>query len=144
MRIERECFTGEAYTKEQTLSLLRSPNAISLLARVNGEVAGFIIGMVEGISKVKAGHLYTIDVAVKHRRKSIGIKLLNKLEEHFMKSGAQISYLEVRVDNHAARRLYHKQGYVNVEPLTDYYSAGVRGLRLKKELEPKQKFSSEL
>jgi len=144
LKIERECFTIEAFTKEQIVSLLRNPDATGLLVRVNDEVAGFIIGLIENYGTIKAGHVYTIDVAVNYRRRGVGIKLLKEMEKAFMKKGAETSYLEVRVDNQAARRLYGKQGYVKIEPLDDYYSSGVHGVRLKKQLKPKQNASYQL
>jgi len=143
LRIERECFTREAFTKEQIEILFRNSNIIGLLARVDGEVAGFIIGLIEDFGRIKAGHVYTIDVAVKHRRRGVGVKLLKEMENTFLRKGAEASYLEVRVDNQAARRLYRKQGYVEMESLNDYYSMGVHGLRLKKQLKPKQNASSQ-
>jgi len=144
LRIEQECFTTEAFTRQQVISLLRNPNAVGLLARVNGEVAGFIIGVVENYGTIKAGRVFTIDVSVKHRRRGVGIKLLKEIEDAFLRGGAETSYLEVRVDNQAARRLYRKQGYQEIESLDDYYSIGVHGLRLKKQLRPKQTASSQL
>jgi len=134
IKIERECFTTEAYSKQQILSLLTNPDAVGLLARINHEAAGFTIGIIENYSTIKIGHIYTIDVAAKHRRKGVGLKLLTEIEDSFVKKGARISYLEVRADNKAAKKLYHKQGYRETEALQDYYSTGVHGLRLVKEL----------
>lgn len=134
LTIERECFTGEAFTREQIETLLRSPDAIRLLARINGKVAGFILGVVHYYGSAKNGHVYTIDVAVKHRRRGVGVRLLNEMEKAFSKMGAETSYLEVRVDNQAARQLYKKQGYVEAEQLHNYYSSGIHGLRLVKQL----------
>ena len=138
LRIERECFTREAFTKEQIEILLRNPNAIGLLARVNGEVAGFIIGEVQDCDLVKTGHVCTIDVALKHRRKGIGLKLLEEIENTLLEKGAETCYLEVRLDNYRARRLYEKQGYVEMEVLDGYYARGGHGLRLVKRLRSEQ------
>ena len=143
-RIERECFTIEAFTREEIETLLRDPNAVGLLARINGEVAGFIIGIIEKHGTIKFGHVYTVDVAVKYRRQGVGMKLLNEMENIFLKKGVETSYLEVRIDNQAARRLYRNEGYVEMEPLDDYYSSGVHGLRLRKQLKPKQSASFQL
>ena len=143
-RIERECFTIEAFTREEIETLLRNPNAIGLLARINGEVAGFIIGIIEKHGTIKFGHVYTVDVALRHRRQGVGIKLLNEMENIFLNKDVETSYLEVRLDNQAARRLYRNEGYVETEPLDDYYSSGVHGLRLIKRLKPKQNASFQL
>jgi ribosomal-protein-alanine N-acetyltransferase len=113
--------------------LLENPNAVSLVAQVNSEIAGFIIGLIHRRDKTTTGHVYTIDVAVKHRRRGIGLKLLKELERIFVERGVKICYLEARVDNVAARELYRRQGYVEVEKL-EYYYRGVHGVRFKKKL----------
>lgn len=134
LNIERECFTVEAYTEKQVLDLLRNPRAVALLARVDCDFAGFIIGLVEDLKNVKLGHIVTIDVALSHRRKGIGLMLLKKAEVIFLQKGVKSIHLEVRADNKSARRLYRKQGYRQMGSLEDYYSAGAHGLRLVKQL----------
>jgi len=131
--IEKECFTDEAFTREHIAALIESPNAVSLMAKTDNRIVGFIIGLIEAYGKIKVGHIYTIDVAVKHRRTGIGLKLLDELENIFLEKGVKTSYLEVRVDNKAARELYRKKGYIELEHLENYYSRGARGLRMKKE-----------
>ena len=133
-QIERECFTIEAFSKEHIAHLLQNPTTLSLVAHANGEIAGFIIGLIHRHDKMITGRVYTLDVAVKHRRKGVGLRLLNELEQIFLKRGVKICYLEVRVDNVAALELYRKHGYVEVEKLKHYYR-GVHGVRLKKKLE---------
>ena len=132
--IERECFTKEAFTKEQIVYLLQNPNAVSLVAQIGGEIAGFIIGLTYPRNKERIGHIYTIDVAVKHRRKGIGLKLLSELERVLVRMGVKTCYLEARLDNVAALKLYRKQGYVETERLKNYYPAGVDGILFVKRL----------
>jgi len=132
--IERECFTVEAFTKEQIRFLLDDQNAVGLIALLDDEVAGFIIGLIHHHNKTRTGHICTIDVAVKYRRKGVGLKLLSELEKVFVKMGVKTCYLEARVDNVAARELYRKQGYVEVERLEDYYHVGVHGVLFVKRL----------
>jgi len=133
-RIERECFTVEAFTKEHIAYLLESPNAVSLIAKADHEIIGFIVGMIENYGRVTVGHVYTIDVAPKHRRAGVGIRLLDELEHVFLERGVKTSYLEVRIDNKAARELYRKGDYTELEPLENFYAKGRHGLRMKKEL----------
>lgn len=133
--IERECFTIEAFSKEHLAFLLRNPNSVGLVALTNSEVAGFTIGLVHStIDGLKVGHVYTLDVAMEHRRKGVGLRLLEELERVFFEKGVKTSYLEARLDNLAARELYHKHGYLEVEVLRDYYQKGVHGVRLEKTL----------
>ena len=116
------------------MSLLKTPATTSLLARANDEVAGFVIGMTDDYAEMKLGHVLTIDVIPKYRRKGIATKLLQKIERELQNSGVKTSYLEVRKDNVAARKLYQKLGYREIEVLKDYYSRGGDGVRLEKTL----------
>jgi len=132
--IERECFTAEAFTKELLTILLQDSSSVSLIAQINGEIAGFIIGLIQHIRGMKTGHIHTIDVAIKHRRKGVGIKLLKELEQIFVKEGVRVCYLEARLNNVAALELYKKQGYTEVERLKNYYNEGAHGVCLQKWL----------
>jgi len=132
--IERECFTAEAFTKQLLTLLLQDANSVSLIAQINGEIAGFIIGLIQHIRGMKTGHVYTIDVAIKHRRGGAGVKLLKELEQIFAKKGVQVCYLEARLNNVAALELYKKQGYTEIERLNNYYFEGAHGVRLQKRL----------
>jgi len=132
-QIERECFTIEAFGKQHIAYLLENPNAVSLVAQINNAIAGFIIGLIHRHYGKITGRVYTLDVAVKYRRKGVGLKLLDEIERIFVKRGVKTCYLEVRKDNVAALELYRKQGYVEVEELKDYYK-GVHGVRLEKKL----------
>jgi ribosomal protein S18 acetylase RimI-like enzyme len=113
-----------------------------LLTRVNGDASGSIIALLETEGKHTLGHVVTIDVAVKYRRKGLGSFLLRKMEDLLSERGVDGVCLEVRVDNRAALRLYQKQGYVEVQLLERYYSLSTHGLRLAKRLQPKENASS--
>jgi ribosomal protein S18 acetylase RimI-like enzyme len=58
--IEKQSFDKEAFSKQQIGYLLSDYNAISLLAKVDGEIAGFIIGGVETVGDKLAGHVLTM------------------------------------------------------------------------------------
>ena len=134
LNLERECFTTEAYTERQIRDLLKNPNVVALLAKFDADIAGFVISLVEDSGRAKLGHVVTIDVAAKHRRKGIGLTLLKEAEHALAQRNVQVIYLEVRADNESALQLYRKQGYVEKELLEDYYSAGIHALRLMKRL----------
>jgi len=132
--IERECFTSEAFTKTEIAYLLEAPNSISLIARLNDKIAGFTIGLIHDYDKIRAAYVYTIDVAIKYRRRGVGLRLLTELERAFIKRGAKICYLETRLDNVAALELYRKHGFVEAVTLRDHYSLGTHGVQLVKRL----------
>ncbi|MFQ6087118.1 MAG: GNAT family N-acetyltransferase [Candidatus Bathyarchaeia archaeon] len=133
-KIEKECFTHEAFSKEQIAYFLKASDSVSLVAQVDGETAGFITGLIEQHGKSRIGHIYTIDVASRYRRIGVGLKLLEEIEKDFIKKGVEACFLEVRFNNLAARKLYQKHGYIEIGKLNNYYARGIHGIRLKKEL----------
>jgi len=132
-KIESECFGVEAFAREHLAYLLELPDAVNLTVKKDHKIVGFIMGLIETYGQVRVGHIYTIDVAIKHRRSGIGLKLLEELEHVLLEKGAKAVYLEVRADNLAAIELYRKKGYIELQPLENYYSKGAHGLRMKKE-----------
>ncbi len=131
--IEIECFDKEAFTKQQIAHLLTDHNSTGLTVELNGEIAGFVIGKIHRKRKSATGHILTIDVSPKHRRKGIGLLLLQGIERIFKDKGVNICFLEAREDNTAALNLYRRLRYEEVEKLENYYEKS-HGLRLKKKL----------
>jgi ribosomal-protein-alanine N-acetyltransferase len=131
--IEKQCFEREAFSKQQIAYLLTDYNAFGLAARINGEIAGFIIARIDIGRNVTSGHILTIDVLPSHRRKGIAQKLLCEIETIFKERGIKECRLEVREGNVAASNLYQKLGYKKVGRLEKYYG-NAHGLYLKKAL----------
>ena len=131
--IEKECFVEEAFTKKQISLLLTDYNSVSLMAKEDSEIVGFIIGMIYPDGKVVNGHILTIDISPSRRRKGVGQMLLREMENIFVQKGVQACLLEVREDNVAAISLYHKLGYEEIGRLENYYGKA-NGIYLKKIL----------
>jgi [ribosomal protein S18]-alanine N-acetyltransferase len=129
--IEKLCFEEEAFSKQQIGYLLEDYNAVSFIARVDGEIAGFIIGRVDLIRNRPVGHIMTIDVAPNYRRKGIAQKLMLKTEAIFKTKGVKECRLEVRENNVAALSLYLKLGYEKISLLEQYYGEA-HGFYLRK------------
>ena len=131
--IEKECFSEEAFTKEQLSQLLDDYNTVSLIARVQDKIAGFVIGMIHIERSTLRGHILTIDVGSAYRRKGIGTLLMDEIESIFRQKGVKASFLEVREDNTSAINLYLKLGYMIMGKLDNYYGK-IHGIYLKKTL----------
>jgi ribosomal-protein-alanine acetyltransferase len=131
--IEMECFKKEAFTKQQIAQLLQNSNSISLVAKEDGNIIGFIIGALFMEDGNIVGHVLTIDVSPSHRRKGVGLKLLQEMEKIFRDKGAKVCRLEVREDNVAAISLYRKLGYRKVGMLKHYYGEA-HGILFEKNL----------
>lgn len=102
------------------------------IAVVGGEVVGYVMSRVEhGISVfnsfklVRKGHIVSIAVLPEHRRKGIGTALmkaaLKSLREIY---GCDEVYLEVRVSNTPAIRMYERLGFKKVKIVPMYYLDG--------------------
>lgn len=131
--IEKQSFQKEAFSKQEIGYLLADYNAMSLIARVNSEIVGFIIGRIEITRGTLYGHIITLETLPSYRRRGVAEKLLRALEALFSRKGATESRLEVREDNIVAINLYQKLGYKSVAKLEGYYGTA-HGLYLQKNL----------
>lgn len=131
--IEGECFDREAFTRQQMTHLLTDYNSVGLIAKVDGKIVGFIIGMIYFDRSSSVGHILTIDVLPAYRRRGIGQRLLVEMENIFKSKGVKTCRLEVREDNTAALHLYKKLGYEIAAKLKNYYGK-VHGIYLRKNL----------
>jgi ribosomal-protein-alanine acetyltransferase len=135
--IEKKCFDKEAFSKQQIALLLTDYDTISLVAKNNDEIVGFIIAVPYLEREAVVGHILTINVAVASRRQNVGTKLLNEMERIFKEKDMKVSQLEVREDNQAALGLYQKLGYKIIGRLRNYYG-NADGLYLRKDLTESQ------
>ncbi len=131
--IEKQCFETEAFTKQQIAYLLSDYNTIALMARVNDEIAGFVIGQIEIVRNMPVGHIVTVNTVPAYHRKGIAHKLLREIETLFKNKGVKECRLEVHEGNVAASNLYQKLGYRQVSKLENYYGKA-HGLYLNKTL----------
>jgi ribosomal-protein-alanine acetyltransferase len=131
-KIEEQCFDEEAFSKRQIAYLLTDYNTIALTAKANSDIAGFIIAQVE-TDDIEYGHIITLNVAQNYRHRGVAIRLLQEMGGLLKQRGIRECRLEVREDNHAAIKLYHKLGYQTICKLDRYYGKS-HGLYLKKTL----------
>lgn len=131
--IEKKCFNQEAFSKQQIACLLSDYNSLSFVAKVNNQIAGFIIAQIDIDNNQLFGHIITIEVNSQFRRKGIAKRLLNEVETIVKLKGIEECRLEVRENNTDALNLYGRLGYKIVAKLENYYPTG-HGLYLKKNL----------
>ena len=132
--IEHQCFDQEAFTKRQLAYLLYDYNSIALVAKVDSDVAGFIISQIEIENNTLFGHIITLNVATPYRRNGIGTLMLKEVEKILKEKDVNECHLEVREDNLVALKLYLKSGYEKIGRLEKYYGKK-HGLFLKKTLQ---------
>jgi len=92
----------------------------------NGGVVGYIITCIEG----NAAHVISIAVHPEHRQRGVGAALLCTALKLLTEGQVSEVFLEVRVTNEPALRLYKSAGFEVKERLPAYYSDGEDGYRL--------------
>src|SRR5262249_1250094 len=96
-----------------------------------GKILGFLVA---ALRRNGIGHVITIDVIKEARRSGVGSKLLSEAEARFRKLKCHVVSLETAVDNRSALIFYKRHQYSTVKTIHRYYSNGVDGLVLEKDL----------
>ncbi len=105
-----------------------------IVAETEGVLIGYVMCRIERdfsslslrpFSITKKGHIISIAVLPEYRSKGVGSALVEEaLEAMSVHYGAERCYLEVRVSNASALKLYMKLGFEVEKTLTGYYSNG--------------------
>ncbi|MDD6237402.1 MAG: ribosomal protein S18-alanine N-acetyltransferase [Clostridiales bacterium] len=105
-QIEAECFS-QPWSQDAFVAELSNPAAVTFVADVDGEIAGFInLGVVLDEATVN-------NIAVKqtYRRRGIGRALLTAAINYCQNNRLNMLMLEVRQSNRAAIALYERFGF---------------------------------
>ena len=132
--LDRVCFEpGICYSPAELRFHTSHPASTTLVAEIPPSVAGFVVGRLERDS---AGHVITIDVDPRSRRRGVGKALMSALHEELASHGVRMVYLEVDRGNSDALEFYLKLGYRRFGTLRGYYGAGRDAERMVCKLEP--------
>lgn len=118
MAIEKAAFSSP-WTLATFAGLLRRENTRLWVVEVAGRVVGYAAVWIVA-DQAELG-----DIAVEHayRGHGIGTTLLKTVLDEMATSGVRELFLEVRVSNEAAQRLYTRHGFEEVGRRRDYYTA---------------------
>jgi len=113
-----------------------------IVAEDNGEAVGYIMCRIEtGLSNfglgglLKKGHIVSIAVMPDHRRKGIAEAIINTATEKMQTAyNAKQCYLEVRISNEPAIKLYRKLGFEATRTIRGYYADGEDAYMMSKKL----------
>ncbi|MEM3585995.1 MAG: ribosomal protein S18-alanine N-acetyltransferase [Candidatus Jordarchaeaceae archaeon] len=130
--IEKESFPDNSFPKSFLKYLIIRPNSVFLNAKINDEIVGFIVGILQQTQSI--ARIYSLDVKPEFRRRKIASKLIQTLEGEFKRRGVKLSILEVEVNNTAALNLYKKFGYKMRGVIKDYYGKKRDGFEMVKKL----------
>lgn len=129
-QIEKECFAAEAWSYKSIASSFETETFFGVLAEEAGEILGY--GSVTiALDTADVGNIAVTEV---YRHGGVGTAVLNELCSLAKSKGVVKLFLEVRVSNAEAMRLYLKNGFKGVYARTRYYPDGEDCLVMVKEL----------
>lgn len=118
--LEKTCFKSEGYGYTMLASMFENANFSILVAEDGGEIIGY--GCAETVCE--NSDLEKVVVAEAFRKSGVGTAIVNALIEDAKSRGAEKMFLEVRVSNVNALKLYLENGFSGVYARTRYYSDG--------------------
>lgn len=134
VRIERESFGPDAFTRRQLAYLLTRARGACFIAATAERTAGYL-SLLERPRYANL-RLYSVAVAPEARGTGIGQALLDKAVEYAAERGFREITLEVSSANTAALGLYRKNGFATHSRLPGYYRDGTDGWRMKRAIAP--------
>jgi ribosomal-protein-alanine N-acetyltransferase len=112
-------------------SILRELPEAFIVAEHDGKIIGYIMCKIEfGFSNfrklgfVKKGHVVSVAVLEEHRNKGLGKALMLEGINGSMHKKSDEIYLEVRVSNTGAVKMYERLGFETKSRLRSYYRDG--------------------
>jgi len=84
-------------------------NKTSIILKHNNWIIGHVSIHIDGING-KIFHLY---IDVNHRNKGLGTKLMKKIEDYGIKSGARLIQIHIQKKNMLGYRFFKQSGYID-------------------------------
>jgi [ribosomal protein S18]-alanine N-acetyltransferase len=134
-RLEVALFGEEAWSPDMLASeLAGEPGKYYLVAAEDGVIAGYAGMLAAGGGQAD---VLTVGVAQDRWGKGIGAALLESLLAEASRRGCTEVFLEVRVDNERAQRLYRRHGFARIGLRRGYYQpSGTDALVMRRKIRP--------
>jgi len=128
--VERACF-HDPYPSEFLNDLIETQQDHFFVAVDYGEIIGYAVASASG----KEGHVVSVAVDPRHRRRQIGTALLSAVTAKLEKDGVKQIHLEVRKGNAGAISFYQRMGYQISSEIGHYYADGEDAWVLRRSTE---------
>ena len=127
--IERESF-ALPWSVREIVSICNRADFCGVVAEMNGEIVGYLLGL----TLFEDAEVLRIAVSEKYRGQKIGGAILDTFFELVKARGAQKTFLEVRVSNEPAIRLYESRAFARGRVRKKYYENGESAIEMYKRL----------
>jgi len=140
LNINRRCLP-ENYSTYFFMDLHeRSPETF-IVAEDKGVIVGYIMCRIETgapdfglLGFTKKGHVISIAVLPEYRRQGIAHALMKEAMGAMLRHKAKECFLEVRVSNTPAVKLYQKMGFKVTRTIQSYYANGEAAYKMSRKL----------
>jgi [ribosomal protein S18]-alanine N-acetyltransferase len=134
LSLELALFGEEAWSRQMLAGEL-SQQPASRYYLIAEEPAGSVVGYAGLLAAGGQADVLTIAVSTSHWGRGIGSQLLEELLTEAVRRGCTEVFLEVRVDNLRAQRLYQWWGFAEVGVRPGYYQpSGTDAIVMRREL----------
>lgn len=131
MEVERLAYTMP-WTEATFRGLLRRRDADLFVAEMDGLIAGYAVFW----AVLDQGELGNVASAPEFRRRGVARALIDAVLARAAERGVREVFLEVRISNAGARRLYESYGFKEVGRRRNYYTEPMEdALVMKREVE---------
>jgi [ribosomal protein S18]-alanine N-acetyltransferase len=120
LSIENDSFTLP-WSENLFFHELYSPMSISMVARTEGKIAGYIFAR----QIIDEGHIHNLAVSKDYRRIGIASELVRDVIDDLRENGCRVIFLEVRDSNEAAKKIYRKFNFEIIGTRKNYYISPV-------------------
>jgi len=134
MAIEERAFATDRISRKSFRRLLGSRHAATLVAEIDGKLAGYALVLFRAGTGV--ARLYSIAIAPEFSGRRLGPRLVEAAEQAALARGAGRLRLEVHEANAHALALYRRLGYREFGRHEHYYEDKGHALRFEKRLAP--------
>jgi ribosomal-protein-alanine N-acetyltransferase len=129
LRIEKKSFDSDAWDRDLFLQYLgQAGKSVFLVAIAQRKIAGYALSF---HTRTKA-EIHSIAVAPDERGRGVAMALLNRTLALLLRGGFKTVFLNVRLENAAAIRLYRKLGFHRIRRVDGYYEDGAPAWRMRR------------
>ncbi len=127
--IERECF-ALPWSEGEIVSACKRADFCGVVAQIDNQVVAYLLGL----SLFENAEVLRIAVKKEFRGKKLGATVLDSFFEKVKARGAETVFLEVRVSNLPAIRLYESRAFTRGRVREKYYENGESAVEMHKRL----------